>query len=111
MRYIYVDIDQNRVVCIHKQRSKDHFGYFSEYIVSDDFDMSKEITTESGEIITVNNCLTAQEFLERFNNDYVQKRISEYPRIEDQLDKIYHEGLDAWKAEIAAIKNKYPKPE
>ena len=41
--------------------------------------------------------------------DYQSKRRAEYPSIEDQLDKIYHEGLDAWKADIEVIKNKYPK--
>lgn len=32
-----------------------------------------------------------------------------YPPITDQLDKIYHEGVDAWKAEIQAIKEATPK--
>ena len=41
--------------------------------------------------------------------DYQSKRRSEYPSIEDQLDQIYHQGLDAWKADIEVIKNKYPK--
>ena len=41
---------------------------------------------------------------------YQSKRVAEYPKIEDQLDKIYHSGIDAWKAEIKAIKDKYPKP-
>ena len=40
---------------------------------------------------------------------YQSKRVAEYPKIEDQLDKIYHSGIDAWKAEIKAIKDKYPK--
>lgn len=40
---------------------------------------------------------------------YVQKRISEYPPIAEQLDKMFHDGFDAWKAEIQAIKDKYPK--
>ena len=34
----------------------------------------------------------------------------EYPSWQDQLDKIYHSGIDAWKADIKAIKDKYPKP-
>jgi len=42
--------------------------------------------------------------------DYARKREAEYPKIGDQLDKIYHEGIDAWKADmITPIKNKYPK--
>ena len=40
---------------------------------------------------------------------YTEARRVEYPPIEDQLDKIYHNGIDAWKADIKAIKDKYPK--
>ena len=38
------------------------------------------------------------------------QRQEEYPSWEDQLDKIYHSGIDAWKADIKTIKDKYPKP-
>ena len=41
--------------------------------------------------------------------DYTDARKSEYPPLEDQLDKIYHSGIDAWKIDIKAIKDKYPK--
>jgi len=40
---------------------------------------------------------------------YTIARQAEYPSIEDQLDKIYHTSLTAWKADIKAIKDKYPK--
>ena len=40
---------------------------------------------------------------------YTDARVAEYPPIEDQLDKIYHSGVDAWKLDIKAIKDKYPK--
>ena len=40
---------------------------------------------------------------------YTDARREEYPPLEEQLDKIYHEGIDAWKADIKAIKDKYPK--
>tara|TARA_R100001440_G_scaffold61896_1_gene81843 strand:- start:234 stop:566 length:333 start_codon:yes stop_codon:yes gene_type:complete len=39
----------------------------------------------------------------------LKNRRAAYPSIEDQLDKIYHEGLDAWKVDIKAVKDKYPK--
>ena len=42
--------------------------------------------------------------------EYQRQRREEYPSWEDQMDKIYHSGLDAWKADIKAIKDKYPKP-
>ena len=44
------------------------------------------------------------------NKKYQRDRAAEYPSWEDQLDKIYHDGVDAWKADIKAIKDKYPKP-
>ena len=42
-------------------------------------------------------------------NEYQWQRAAEYPSWQDQLDKIYHDGIDAWKAEIKAVKDKYPK--
>ena len=41
--------------------------------------------------------------------DYKISRREEYPLLEEQLDKIYHSGVNAWKADIKAIKDKYPK--
>ncbi len=43
-------------------------------------------------------------------NGYKSNRASEYPSIPDQLDDIYHNGIDAWKATIKVTKDKYPKP-
>ena len=45
------------------------------------------------------------------NNKYKDDRASSYPPIGDQLDKIYHEGIDEWKKVIKEVKDKYPKPE
>ena len=42
-------------------------------------------------------------------NEYKDKRKNEYPSVVDQLDDIYHNGIDAWKATIKATKDKYPK--
>ena len=42
-------------------------------------------------------------------NAYKELRAKEYPSYADQFDTIFHEGLDAWKAQIQAVKNKYPK--
>ena len=38
-----------------------------------------------------------------------ENRASDYPSIADQLDDIFHNGLDAWKATIQETKDKYPK--
>ena len=40
---------------------------------------------------------------------YARSREAEYPAIVDQLDDIYHNGIDGWKATIQVTKDKYPK--
>jgi hypothetical protein len=42
-------------------------------------------------------------------NQYQRDRASAYPSIEEQLDTLYHQGYDGWKASIDEVKNKYPK--
>jgi len=45
---------------------------------------------------------------------YADKRLAEYPAINDQLDMIYHDrvdGTDTWVQAVKQIKEKYPKPE
>ena len=42
--------------------------------------------------------------------EYQRKRAEAYPSIPDQLDKLYHDGLDAWKVLVKETKDKYPKP-
>ena len=42
-------------------------------------------------------------------NSYQESRKLDYPPIEDQLDKIYHHGVDAWKVDIKAVKDRHPK--
>ena len=41
--------------------------------------------------------------------EYIYKREEEYPPIINQLDDLYHNGIDGWKSSIKAIKDKYPK--
>ena len=42
-------------------------------------------------------------------NAYKEQRVSAYPSIPDQLDLLYHGGMDAWKAAITAVKEEFPK--
>ena len=42
-------------------------------------------------------------------DQYKYNRENEYPSIVDQLDDIYHNGIDGWKTTIKAVKDKYPK--
>lgn len=41
---------------------------------------------------------------------YQRDRAAAYPSIADQLDLLYHQGYDGWKAAIDAVKQEYPKP-
>jgi hypothetical protein len=43
-------------------------------------------------------------------NKYKTLRKKEYPPIQEQLDTLYHQGYDGWKASIDEVKNQYPKP-
>lgn len=40
---------------------------------------------------------------------YQELRAKAYPSIPDQLDLLYHGGMDAWKAAITAVKEEFPK--
>tara|TARA_B110000211_G_scaffold220094_1_gene266437 strand:- start:317 stop:610 length:294 start_codon:yes stop_codon:yes gene_type:complete len=40
---------------------------------------------------------------------YQRDRAVAYPSMADQLDDIYHNGVDEWKKTIKAVKDKYPK--
>ena len=51
--------------------------------------------------VTLNNELAATK--------YQRDRAAEYPSIKDQLDDIYHNGIDGWKATIKATKDNYLK--
>lgn len=43
---------------------------------------------------------------------YARNRDAEYPAVKDQLDYIFHNGVDKWKEDIVQpVKDKYPKPE
>lgn len=43
------------------------------------------------------------------NTSYEVHRRFNYPSIQEQLDTLYHEGYDGWKASITAVKQQFPK--
>ena len=43
------------------------------------------------------------------NAQYARNRAEAYPSIADQLDDIYHNGVDGWKTSIKAVKLQFPK--
>jgi len=66
----------------------------------------KSITLEQSKIDTARSELNAAYNAVKYQRD----RAAEYPSVVDQLDDIYHNGIDAWKATIKTTKDKYPKP-
>jgi len=70
-----------------------------------------DLTTEEADAIL--NEWTDNEHARQVEDDangYKTNRANEYPSIPDQLDDIFHNGLDGWKATIQTTKDKYPKP-
>ena len=61
---------------------------------------------KAANVKAASDAATAQATLEA---TYGWKREQEYPSIADQLDDIYHNGVDGWKATIKAVKDTYPK--
>ena len=59
---------------------------------------NKQITDKQAELLTIYD-----------NNKYQRDRAVAYPSIKDQLDDLYHNGIDGWKTTIKAVKDKYPK--
>jgi hypothetical protein len=69
-----------------------------------------EVNCQTGEIKVIQ--LTAEEIAALpipVPPTYAELRANAYPSIADQLDTIYHQGLDAWKATILAVKEEFPK--
>jgi len=86
----------------YKDSNNNLFGFEENAVIPSGL---TEITMD--EVKAINN-VKAQAAYEALS--YAEKRAQAYPSIPDQLDTIYHEGIDAWKATIAAVKQEYPKP-
>jgi len=66
-----------------------------------------DVAYDQDDNIVAYNEATVQAYIDA--NAYKDLRAKEYPSIPDQLDTLYHSGLDAWKAQIKTVKDKYPK--
>mgnify|MGYP003634201604 CR=1 FL=1 len=72
------------------------------YIKSWSYDIAQPTAEQIASYETAAN--TAEALQTILNN-----RANDYPSIKDQLDKIYHSGIDEWKKVIKTTKDKYPK--
>ena len=73
-----------------------------DFIASWSYDIAEPTAEQLASYETAGNI---EESLQTVLNN----RRNEYPSIVDQLDNIYHNGIDAWKATIKTTKDKYPK--
>lgn len=118
MKYVYINTTEDRIVCIAKKQDPALASApnIFEYLVSDTFDIDKEIQDEDGNIHRLQGGITATEFLSRYNGDYIQKRITQYPEITDQLDMLWHamdadesKRLEPFYTNIKSVKDANPK--
>ncbi len=67
----------------------------------------------NGDVVALDESLISTEMArlqaEYDSQEYARNRKVEYPTIADQLDDIFHNGIDGWKATIQVTKDKYPK--
>ena len=73
-----------------------------DFIASWNYDISEPTAEQLASYETAGNTEEALQIV-------LDNRRNDYPSIADQLDDIYHNGIDAWKATIKITKDKYPK--
>ena len=87
----------------------DHDAIFKAYPDAVSVDDETGAFKADGTKITLEQSKIDAARTELAKEDYKWKRAAEYPSVVDQLDLIYHSGVDAWKAKIKETKDKYPK--
>ena len=89
--------------CLYSIESTDNI----KYVITWDAGNKETEPTQTeidAEVIRLQDEYDAQE--------YARKRQAEYPPWNEQLDKIFHDGVAKWKSEmVQPVKDKYPKPE
>ncbi len=98
--------NNRNVITIAQTPSCDAFLYLSNETY-DELELLNSVPT--GFIFTY-----CQEWGLTIDDDVVDRviidlRKKSYPAWQDQLDDIYHNGVDGWKATIKTTKDKYPK--
>ena len=117
MKLVFLD---NEVYCATDNLDGMGFGPREDEVVittlDGEYDHTYEYSYDAETLVATKGALkevdpaVEQQLLDDYNkNKYKDQRANEYPDIKDQLDKIYHEGIDAWKVDIKAVKDKYPK--
>ena len=69
------------------------------------------VKDENGDSIIINSDDVTAKITELEDaTAYIHARKNDYPSIADQLDDMFHNGFDAWKATIQEVKDNHPKP-
>ena len=108
--YLYFKDDGKLFLKSKVQENDLETTYTKKLIVPNDFILTKKIidnsdTDTNGTEIEVE--MNYDEVVSALS--YAEKRSVEYPSIENQLDDLFHNGIDGWRTTIQAIKDKYPK--
>ena len=83
------------------------YGDCSQDVGSSDIYISTgKVTAEQMAEMTIKATELEAEYNSR---QYARDRAKAYPSTADQLDDIYHNGVEGWKATIQAVKDTYPK--
>tara|TARA_R110000851_G_scaffold267163_2_gene419609 strand:- start:412 stop:705 length:294 start_codon:yes stop_codon:yes gene_type:complete len=83
------------------------YGDCSQEVGSSDIYISTgKVTAEQMAEMTIKATELEAEYNSR---QYARDRAKAYPSTADQLDDIYHNGVEGWKATIQAVKDTYPK--
>ena len=92
---------------IHKAYPNDFIEIIDDVgIFKVDTNQTEKFTVDQSKIDAARTALNK----ELADTKYQRDRAAEYPSVVDQLDLIYHSGVNAWKAKIKETKDKYPKP-
>ena len=97
---------------IYKYSKADSSVVACEVATSGNHTTYKDMKVSDAEALVDNGEARLHETQEVLNTaiDYQRVRREKYPDTGEQLDQIYHEGIDAWKATVKAVKDAYPKP-
>ena len=98
-QYVEAEVDFEKDVLLQDDRIA---GVSKPYIKEWNLDIAKPTDAQ---LDALEDEANAKEAL----NTILNNRRKKYPSIVDQLDDIYHNGIDGWKATIKVTKDKYPK--
>lgn len=105
-------IDNSKYILRIKNEVKDEATFKESYSVITDIVDDICVESKDNSLIPVTwDQVVAKDAELKAKFGYINQREQNYPSIVEQLDTMYHKGFDAWKTQIKAVKDKYPKPE